>query len=240
MSTVSPVTLSEVSPAVARRTEPQGRGWGRDAILSVTVEMLGTVGESGVRVGAIAEAAGVGIGLINYHFGSRDGLVAAAQLVRFTMQVDQELDLLDSEVRGAKSRDDVAAIMSRLVRSLLVVDRVESRLGRIDALGAAHGRPSLRAEIGQVQSQLRRRLGRLFRDLQHLGHVRSDVDADAIATLVLSLSAGLVIYDVETEPCPKEVVIAALDTVMERCIVAPTPRRSASVGAENGVSSHRS
>ena len=213
----------QVIPNAVRRPESTGRGWGRDAILAVTVEMLETVGESGVRVGMIAETAGVGIGLINYHFGSRDGLVAAAQLVRFSTQINQQLDVVDEQVSRVANRDDVVALMGQMVRSLVSSDRAEGRLGRIDALGAAHGRPSLRVEIGQVQTTLRRRLGGMIRDLQQLGHVRTDIDADALATLILSLSAGLVTYDIEAEACPHDVLLAALDSIVERCVVAPVP-----------------
>ncbi|MEN9506661.1 MAG: hypothetical protein RI958_2587 [Actinomycetota bacterium] len=192
----------------------------------MTVEMLGTVGESGVRVGAVAEAAGVGIGLINYHFGSRDGLVAAAQLVRFSAQIDRELDQLEVTMSRIASRADVVTVMNRIVQGLVGAAQVEGRLGRIDALGAAHGRPSLLAEIGQVQTQLRRRFGRMLHGLQDLGHVRADIDADALATLLLSLSAGLVIYDVEAEPCPADAVLAALELFVERCVVAPVSASS--------------
>lgn len=219
------VTLTQVTPSVARRVGPTGRGWGRDAILAVTVEMLESVGESGVRVGAIADAAGVGIGLINYHFGSRDGLLAAAQLVRFSTQIDQELDHLGEQVSNARNRDDVVELMGQMMRGLVAANQVESRLGRIDALGAAHGRPTLLTEIGEVQTRLRERLGVMFRDLQSFGHVRSDVDADALATLFLSLSVGLVIYDVEAKPCPRDTLIEALDVFVDRCVVVPASAR---------------
>jgi hypothetical protein len=66
----------------------------------------------------------------------------------------------------------------------------------------------------------------MFHGLQDLGHVRADIDADALATLLLSLSAGLVIYDVEAEPCPADAVLAALELFVERCVVAPVSASS--------------
>ena len=50
------------------------------AILAATLEYLDEVGESGIRVAAVASRAGVTTGAIYGHFNSREGLLAAAQL----------------------------------------------------------------------------------------------------------------------------------------------------------------
>ena len=52
---------------------------GRERLLAAAIRHLETHGEADLRVTDIAEEAGVAIGLIRHHFGSRDGLVAAAQ-----------------------------------------------------------------------------------------------------------------------------------------------------------------
>ena len=56
-----------------------GRPDRRELLLGAAVRHLDTASAESLRVGAIAEEAGVAVGLINHYFGSRDGLIAAAQ-----------------------------------------------------------------------------------------------------------------------------------------------------------------
>lgn len=77
----------------------------RDRILSIAVERLREGGADDMTMRAIADEAGVGLGLINYHFGSkRDLLLAAAEeLIGGPQEGLREHDLtdprLDAETR---------------------------------------------------------------------------------------------------------------------------------------------
>jgi AcrR family transcriptional regulator len=51
---------------------------GSERILQATIELLRTAGAAGLTVRQIAEKAGVGVGLINYHFGTKAHLLEAA------------------------------------------------------------------------------------------------------------------------------------------------------------------
>lgn len=61
-----------------RRTFPKGDRT-REAIVAATIRLLGTVGEGGTTIRAVAVEAGVAHGTVGFHFGRRDGLLSAAQ-----------------------------------------------------------------------------------------------------------------------------------------------------------------
>jgi AcrR family transcriptional regulator len=51
----------------------------REAIVAATIRLLGTVGEGGTTIRAVAVEAGVAHGTVGFHFGRRDGLLSAAE-----------------------------------------------------------------------------------------------------------------------------------------------------------------
>ena len=63
----------------------------REEILTATTDLLDRIGLSAIRVADVAEELGVSPGLVFYHFGTKDALVAEA----FAHAVDRDLSRLD-------------------------------------------------------------------------------------------------------------------------------------------------
>src|SRR4051794_41773007 len=68
----------------------------REEILTATTDLLDRIGLSSIRVADVAEELGVSPGLVFYHFGTKDNLVAEA----FAHAVDRDMSRLD----GATAR----------------------------------------------------------------------------------------------------------------------------------------
>jgi AcrR family transcriptional regulator len=76
--------------APARRTQAERRAATRKALLAATIDVLIDAGYAGVTTRAVSERAGVSIGALQHHFGTKSDLVAAA-IEHLTAELTREL-----------------------------------------------------------------------------------------------------------------------------------------------------
>ena len=115
----------------------------REEILTATTELLDRIGLSAIRVADVAEELGVSPGLVFYHFGTKDTLVAEA----FAHAVDRDLDRLDGAT--AKGTDPA----DRLRRVLRLYGPTGSATGWrlwIDAWALAQREPVIRRVLRRL------------------------------------------------------------------------------------------
>jgi AcrR family transcriptional regulator len=80
----------------------------REEILTATIDLLDRIGLSAIRVADVAEELGVSPGLVFYHFGTKDTLVAEA----FAHAVDRDLSRLDQATeKGADPLDRLRRVL---------------------------------------------------------------------------------------------------------------------------------
>ena len=193
---------------------------GRERLLRAAIRHLEEQGEADLRVTDIAEEADVAIGLIRHHFGSRDGLVATAQVRRIEGATRMDMDASRAALGSA---DDLATLLERveaLTRALLERSRSDVRLSRLAAIAAAHGRPEAREAIGAVFGDLLDELAGIVREAQDRGLARTDLDPRAVATFIQAYSLGLIVHDLDPDPADDdrvaEVLAAAVRSVLAR------------------------
>ncbi|MCR1784006.1 TetR/AcrR family transcriptional regulator [Nocardioides carbamazepini] len=113
----------------------------RAQILDATVAVIAREGTAGVRIDAVAAAAGVSTGLIYYHFSSRQVLVRAG--------LAEALERYPSQPRSPGGREPLTHLVEELQRHIgLPEDDGESR-GRVRTAGlqAAVFDPELRPAL---------------------------------------------------------------------------------------------
>ncbi|MCU1676268.1 MAG: regulatory protein TetR [Frankiales bacterium] len=165
---------SDAPPLRKRGRPPSG---GREAIVAATVDLLRERGASRLTTREVAQRAGVSEGSVFYHFGDRSGLLTAVindglrafanvhsagagdvemTLDRFTAALEEFLDIAFVAMVAAQSD-------------------AELRTGMADHFVAHDLGPHRGVEA----------LGGFMRRAQAAGLVRRDVDADALAMLVI-------------------------------------------------------
>ena len=193
---------------------------GRERLLRAAVRHLETHGEAQLRVTEIAEEADVAIGLIRHHFGSRDGLVAAAQIRRIEGATREDVASARAVLSTAGSTDDLLARIDGLTRAVIDRTRAEVRLSRFAAIATAHGRPEAREAIGGALGDLLDELAGLVREAQEKDLARSDLDPRAIATFIQSYSLGLIVHDLNADRMDADALVAVIGTAV-RAVLAP-------------------
>ena len=198
----------------------QERPDGRERLLRAAVRHLETHGEAELRVTEIADEADVAIGLIRHHFGSRDGLVAAAQIRRIEGATREDVAGIRTLLGEIASLDDLLGRLDALTRAVIQRARADVRLSRFAAIATAHGRPEAAESIGGALGDLLDELAGLIREAQTSGLVRADLDARAIATFIQAYSLGLIVHDLDPTRSDSEQLVTVIRTAV-RALLAP-------------------
>jgi len=220
---VGPRASSDGGADAARPEETEGLRAGRSRdtrmrVLEVVVEQLQDGGEVAVRIDAVRDRSGVSIGSIYHHFGDRDGLIAAAQLHRFSRYAEAEIAALSAIVERAVDVDEFRRAIRQLTLRTASEIRVAERWARIGVLGSAIGRPGMREDVRAIQTRLTDEFQAHIVQGQVRGFFRSDLDARAIAVFVESYSLGHALNDLDerkvSEQDWEKVVWAAIDALL--------------------------
>lgn len=201
-------------------TEPDDGPAGRRQLLAAAMDVIREQGAPALRMTDVAERAGVSFALIAHHFGSREGLVAAAQraLLRGELSAD-----LDAGRRAVDEATDAAALLDAvhaMTAALLQPTRRDVRTGRTAAIAVAHGSPDGRAMIVDVVTEKLDEVTEVVQHAQARGLVRRDLDSRAIATFLQAYALGLVLADLDGERVSDDKLVTVIDVAV-RAILSP-------------------
>jgi AcrR family transcriptional regulator len=186
----------------------------RELLLQAAVRHLETRSAESLRVGEIAQEAGVAVGLIKYYFGSRDRLLAAAQERRIGGAVEQDITGTHESLAGAADLDGLMEGIRAIARQTVDRRRADIRLSRFAAIAIAHGRPETRGHIGATLSRFIDSMAESIADAQVRGIITSRRSPRGLATFIQAYSLGLLIHDLDPTPSDDEELLdIAMDAV---------------------------
>jgi len=210
--------MTQGTPGPAPERSPDGR----QRLLDAALQHLGDHSEADLRVVEIAQAADVAVGLIRHHFGSRDGLVAAAQQVRLEGAVKADLEAAEAFIRDARTSEELIAGIRRLTVALLDPERADIRLARVAVIGTAHGRSDVREQYARIVGGLLDDLTKMVVAAQRSSLARTDLDPRSIATFIQAYALGMILYDLDPDATDPLSMVEVITTAIRSVISAPT------------------
>lgn len=158
----------------------------RARILDLAVEAIDRGGEAAIRVKHIVAEVGVTPPVLYYHFGSRDGLVVAAQAERYTRRHKAEITAMRPLVEGCTSREELKEFLLTLWSGIFA-ENSETRWRRINVLGSAYARPELTAEVARAQDEVIDGLFEILEPCLDRGWLRNGIDLKSALTWQYSI-----------------------------------------------------
>ena len=143
-------------------------------------------GTAGSTFDQVAREAGVSRGLLHYHFGTKERLIA--EVVRRDAEI--RLELLGGELAGAHTVDDVIAALLHSLDDLVERDPGFVAL-RFELFTSGRRNPEIAAEFAALQRATRSYVAELLAAKEREGVLRLADDAEAVAAVLLSLADGL-------------------------------------------------
>jgi AcrR family transcriptional regulator len=147
----------------------------RTAILELAIAAIEEGGETAVRINDLTDAAGVGPPLLYRAFGSREGLVVAAQAERYrrALRIDErQIAALESCASADQFRNEVGDLLD----GVAVMSRAVIRRTRMHVLGTGITRPDLLDAIHEIEEQYLTAFLPALERAQRLGWIPEHLD----------------------------------------------------------------
>ena len=193
---------------------------GRERLLAATIAHLEARSAASLRVTDIAEQAGVAIGLIRHHFGSRDGLIAEAQQRRLEGATRTDIDAARKALGKVEDFEELMDALVAMTRRTVSRRRSAQRLSRFAAIATAHGRPDARPGISATFGDLVDEMAQLIREAQVRDLVRRDLGARALATFIQAYALGMIIHDLDPDAVDEDAIVDVVAAAL-RAILSP-------------------
>jgi AcrR family transcriptional regulator len=169
-------------------------------LLDCAIAAIEQHGESGLRVQEVAQEAGLSVSAIYHRFGSRQGLVEAAQERRFIITwgdtVKRDLTGLEMAITTARDQEHLRSMMSRLGSGVNGSERSPGRLRRMTIIGGSVNQPHLRQVIADFYSDFGDRTAELHREAMKRGLIRADFHPEISGAWLHAQLFGRVIGDI--------------------------------------------
>lgn len=172
----------------------------RQRILRLAIAAIDEGGEAAIRVNDIAAAAGVTVPTLYRQFGSRDGLVEAAQTQRFRETQFVDVSVFATSLAKCKSKDDLRQAIRKELLTHFDKDRWELRQVRLNALGAGYARPDLAQSLALAQKQGAIGITEMLLPFQKKGWIRRDIDLLATVYWFMGQILGRVLIEMGDNP----------------------------------------
>ena len=153
----------------------------RERLLKASAAVIDKGGESAVPIRDITKACAITAPSIYHFFGSREGLIDAAQVYRFS-RGQRELGLaFSTALYKCRSKKDLTELAHRFLDLMFAPERRATRNSRLNVLGNAIYRPELSKELAVAQDLSNKIVGDPLRFAQAKGWVRDDFNSEMFA-----------------------------------------------------------
>jgi AcrR family transcriptional regulator len=184
-------------------------------ILDEAIRIIEANGEAGLRVHDIEVAVEVTPPSIYHFFGSREGLVSAAQAERLVRSFAEFNALSESILRGVSSRAELRDAFLNILTMIYDPSRSLARQQRLFALGSVEGRPELAVVLGEAARGFLRQLSESLQVFKDIGWTRPDLDLEAFIQWLAGQILGRIYIEIGCEPAPNPAWDAiSIDAVM--------------------------
>lgn len=167
----------------------------KDLLIDAAIRAIDQQGEAGLRIREVSEEVGVAYTSVYHFFGSRDGLVEAAQFERYRRDLAEPLDRFRSLVATTTTKEEFRHAIRTMLNWVFTQERAPRRLDRISALGSALGRPDLAQRFATLHDEHITDLAEVMRQPQQQGWVRADLDLRMVAAWYMGLVLGRTVIE---------------------------------------------
>jgi len=154
----------------------------KEMILALAITQIDRGGEASIRVKQIAEDAGTSVTSIYHFYGSREGLIEAAQIARFEGGYEGTRAKFLAAAQSVETREDFTQFLEAQVREIFTATHRMNRRRRMNVAGSAIARPDLLSAINDVQRRWYAELVDGLRIAKERGLIGKDADVESIAT----------------------------------------------------------
>lgn len=167
-----------------------------ELILRHTIIAIEAQGEASIRVKELADEVGVAVTSLYHFYGSREGLIEAAQARRYATGLRELAAEWKAQFASCRAQREFRLLIRCQMHEVMSADQADRRMAGLNVIGSAHGRPHLAAAIAEAQREFVSTITDALTVPQHRGWIRRDLDLRAFSAWYVGQISSRAVIDV--------------------------------------------
>ena len=167
-----------------------------EKLLEVTISELDRVGLAEIDIDSLLRKSKISKGSLYHHFGSKNGLLAAAEAQQFMKYLKREGETFRKLIEGCTTKQKFVD----LVAAVMKITRLEENLGfrkkRVRAIAMSFNDENLAQVLKNAQIEVTEYLAGSFQIAKDRGWVKPDTDLMALSYWIQGVFIGHIMLDI--------------------------------------------
>lgn len=189
-----------------------------DKLIEVTVKELDRVGLARVDVDSLLRKSKISKGSLYHHFGSKNGLLAAAEAKQFMQYLNSEGIVFREMIEKCSTKQEFIELVSAVMKITRLKENREFRKKRVRAIAMSLNDTQLAEVLASAQKEVSQYLADTFQIAKDRGWIKPDVNLLTLSYWIQGVFIGHIMLDItgqtEHEDGWSEVALLALQSFL--------------------------
>ena len=185
-----------------------------EKLLEVTISELDRVGLAEIDLDSLLRKSKISKGSLYHHFGSKNGLLAAAEAQQFMKYLKREGETFRELIEDCKSKQKFVDLVADVMKITRLEAIIDFRKKRVRAIAMSFNDENLAQVLKNAQIEVTEYLAGSFQIAKNRGWVKPDTDLMALSYWIQGVFIGHIMLDIteqtEHEEAWSEVAFQAL------------------------------
>lgn len=189
-----------------------------DKLIEVTVKELDRVGLARVDVDSLLRKSKISKGSLYHHFGSKNGLLAAAEAKQFMQYLNSEGIVFREMIEKCSTKQEFIELVSAVMKITRLKENREFRKKRVRAIAMSFNDAHLAEVLASAQKEVSQYLADTFQIAKDRGWIKPDVNLLTLSYWIQGVFIGHIMLDItgqtEHEDGWSDVALLALQSFL--------------------------
>ena len=167
-----------------------------EKLLEVTINELDRVGLAEIDLDSLLRKSKISKGSLYHHFGSKNGLLAAAEAQQFMKYLKREGETFRKLIEDCKSKQKFIDLVAAVMKITRLEANIDFRKKRVRAIAMSFNDENLAQVLKNAQIEVTEYLAGSFQIAKDRGWVKPDTDLMALSYWIQGVFIGHIMLDI--------------------------------------------
>ena len=167
-----------------------------EKLLEVTISELDRVGLAEIDIDSLLRKSKISKGSLYHHFGSKNGLLAAAEAKQFMQYLNREGIVFREMIEKCSTKQEFVKLVSTVMKITRLKENREFRKKRVRAIAMSFNDPKLAEILASAQKQVSEYLADTFEIARDRGWVKPEVNLLTLSYWIQGVFIGHIMLDI--------------------------------------------
>jgi AcrR family transcriptional regulator len=167
-----------------------------EKLLEVTISELDRVGLAEIDLDSLLRKSKISKGSLYHHFGSKNGLLAAAEAQQFMKYLKREGETFRELIEDCKSKQKFVDLVADVMKITRLEANIDFRKKRVRAIAMSFNDETLAQVLKNAQIEVTEYLAGSFQIAKDRGWVKPDTDLMALSYWIQGVFIGHIMLDI--------------------------------------------